>query len=107
MEWLEFTYPGPGRLGMRRLDSRFHDLSKRLIDYDFNTAGEYYGQELNNLVPDVEDLAQRRRSGDHLVLQANWGQSVIIGADEAAELLPHLQQAVTRAQEAAQRRLSN
>ena len=34
-------------------------------------------------------------------------QSVIIGADEAAELLPHLQQAVTRAQEAAQRRLSN
>lgn len=97
MNWLEITVPGPGRVCMRRLDMRFHDLAEKLIFYDFDTAGEYQGSQLDDALQLVTSLADGTRNRHHAVLAATTGQSVIIGFDEAAELLPHLQRAIKKA----------
>lgn len=107
MQWLEISVPGPGRLQLRRTDRRFWQLSTTLVDYDFNTAGEFTGGDLDSIVRDIAQLASGELSAEHIVLTASWGQSVIIAADEATELLPHLIDGVARAKAAAAERLSN
>ena len=94
MDWLEITVPAPGSVAMRRLDSRFHELATRLIDYDFDVAGIYGGSQLDAALQLVAEIAEGTRNPHHAVLPATAGQSVIIAADEAAELLPRLQQAI-------------
>ncbi|MGB3954752.1 MAG: hypothetical protein WBL05_05645 [Brooklawnia sp.] len=107
MEWLEISVPGPGRLLLRRTDRRFWQLSTTLVDYDFNTAGEFTGRDLDIIVRQVATLASGKEKAAHIVLQASWGQSVIMAADEATELLPPLIDGVARAKAAAAERLSN
>lgn len=101
VDWLEISVPGPGRLSLRRSDRRFWELAATLIDYDFNTAGEYFGRDLDVIVREVSALASGKRDEPHIVLQASWGQSVIVAADEAAELLPYLKDGVARAKASA------
>ena len=102
MRWLEIYVPEPGWVCMRRSDGRFGEISVKLIDYDFDTAGEYTGRELDAALDMVRAMAQGQRNHDHAILLPTSGQSVIIGADEAAELLPNLTRAVERARAGAQ-----
>ena len=50
----------------------------------------------------IRAMARGQRNHDHAILRPTSGQSVIIGADEAAELLPNLTRAVERARAGAQ-----
>ena len=102
MQWLDVYVPEPGWVSMRRLDDRFWKLSVKRLDYDFDTAGEYTGRELDAALNMVAHLAHGRRNHDHAVLQSTSGQSVIIGADEAAELLPNLRRAIEQARSGAE-----
>jgi len=94
MDWLEITVPAPGSVAMRWLDSRFHELATRLLDYDFDVAGTYGGSQLDTALQLVTEIAEGTRNQHHAVLPTTAGQSVIIAADEAADLLPQLRQAI-------------
>lgn len=72
------------------------------LDYDFDTAGAYTGRELDAALRKVTDMAAGVHNHEHAILQASWGQSVIIGAGEATELLPELTHAITRARSSIQ-----
>lgn len=97
MRWLDISVPRPGWVCMRRLDERFNGIAVKQVDYDFGTGGGYADRELDAALQLVTDMAEGVRNHDHAILPASWGQSVIIGADEAAELLPNLTRAIDQA----------
>ncbi|NLA28570.1 MAG: hypothetical protein GX875_02790 [Propionibacterium sp.] len=97
MRWLDISVPRPGWVCMRRLDERFHEIAVKQFDYDFGSAGCYAGRELDAALQLVTDMAEGVRNHAHAILPASWGQSVIIGSDEAAELLPNLTRAIDQA----------
>lgn len=61
MRWLEIYVPEPGWVCMRRSDGRFGKISVKLIDYDFDTAGEYTGRELDAALDMIRAMAQGQR----------------------------------------------
>jgi len=101
VRWLEIYVPEPGWVCMRRTDGRFGEISVKLIDYAFDTAGAYTGRELDAALDMVRAMAQGQRNHDHAILRPTSGQSVIIGANEATELLPNLTRAIELARSGA------
>lgn len=96
MQWLDISVSQSDGVMMRRLDGRFLDLAMKQLDFDFNSLGKYSGRELAAALRVIRDFANNPDDRTHVILRPTDGQSIIIGADEAAELLPRLRQAAAQ-----------